>query len=157
MADESWRGKIGGLEREEFDAFLAEGKIARLACNDRAGWPYVVPCWHFWDGDAFWVIPRKKSAWAEYLANEPRCAITIDEEGALRKVIAQCEAEVIEEPNVGGAWVSIAEEMSIRYLGPNGPEYLAPTLDKQRWLFKLNPVKLWTWQGVEWAKSYNDD
>ena len=65
MSEEGWRGKIGGLEREEFEAFLAEGKIARLACNDLAGFPYVVPCWHEWDGDAFWVVPRMKSAWAE--------------------------------------------------------------------------------------------
>jgi hypothetical protein len=156
MSDEGWRGKIGGLEREEFESFLAEGKIARLACNDLAGFPYVVPCWHEWDGDAFWVVPRMKSAWAEYLANDPRCAITVDEEGALRKVIAQCEVELIERPNLGGKWVEIAERMSVRYLGPNGPKYLEPTLDKKRWLFKLTPIRLWSWQGVDWAKQYKE-
>jgi hypothetical protein len=153
MSDESWRGKIGGLEASEFDSFLAMGKIARLACNDLKGFPYVVPCWHEWDGEAFWVVPRKKSAWAEFLANDPRCAITVDEEGSLRKVIAQCEVEMIEGPNLGGAWVAVAERMSIRYLGPNGPKYLEPTLDKQRWLFKLTPIRMWTWQGVDWAKQ----
>ncbi|MSW81937.1 MAG: hypothetical protein F2840_12405, partial [Actinobacteria bacterium] len=131
MKDESWRGKLGGLEREEFDAFLAEGKVARLACLDDKGWPYVVPCWHEWDGESFWVIPRMKSAWAEFLQKESRCAITVDEEGALRKVIAQCTATLVEPPNVGGAWVPIAERMSVRYLGPNGPSYLEPTLDKK--------------------------
>jgi hypothetical protein len=156
MADDSWRGKIGGLEAEEFDAFLAEGKVARLACLDLNGWPYVVPLWHEWDGDAFWVVPRKKSNWAEFLAKDPRCAITVDEEGALRKVIAQCEAEMVEGPNLGGQWVQVAERMSVRYLGPNGVKYLEPTLDKERWLFKLTPVRMWTWQGVDWAKSYKD-
>lgn len=155
--DESWRGKIGGLEREEFESFLAEGKIARLACLDKDGWPYVVPCWFEWDGDSFWVIPRLKSAWAEYLDLNPKCAITVDEEGALRKVIAQCEATKVEDPNVGGQWVPIAERMSVRYLGPNGPKYLEPTLDKKRWLFRLDPVRMWTWQGVDWAKHYKED
>jgi hypothetical protein len=97
-----------------------------------------------------------KSAWAEYLANDPRCAITVDEEGALRKVIAQCEVELIERPNLGGKWVEIAERMSVRYLGPNGPKYLEPTLDKKRWLFKLTPIRLWSWQGVDWAKQYKE-
>lgn len=155
--DESWRGKIGGLEREEFESFLAEGKLARLACLDENGWPYVVPCWHEWDGDSFWVVPRLKSAWAKYLDAEPRCAITVDEEGALRKVIAQCEAVKVEDPNLGGKWVEIAERMSVRYLGPNGPKYLEPTLDKKRWLFRLDPVRMWSWQGVEWAKEYKEE
>lgn len=157
VAEESWRGKIGGLQSTEMAEFLAEGHIARLACNDDNDYPYVVPCWHEWDGDAFWVVPRKKSAWATYLEGDPRCAITVDEDGALRKVIAQCKAELIERPNIGGQWVGVAERMSVRYLGPNGPSYLEPTLDKPRWLFRLEPVRLWTWQGVDWAKSYKED
>jgi Pyridoxamine 5'-phosphate oxidase len=155
-SSESWRGKVGQLDREELDAFLGEGRIARLACIDDEGWPYVVPCWQEWDGEGFWVIPRKKSAWAGYLRQEPRCAITVDEDGTLRKVIAQCTAKLVEEPNVGGRWVPIAERMSLRYLGENGPKYLEPTLDKPRWLFYLEPHRLWTWQGVDWARRYKE-
>ena len=155
-ADQSWRGKIGRLEQQELDAFLAEGRLARLACLDREGWPYVIPIWHAWDGSTFWVIPRLKSEWAGYLRDDPRCAMTVDEDGHLRKVIAQCEAELIEEPNLGGRWVEIATRMSYRYLGENGPKYLEPTLDKKRWLFRLHPRKLWTWQGVDWARRYKE-
>jgi hypothetical protein len=155
-SSESWRGKVGQLDREELDSFLAEGRIARLACIDEEGWPYVVPCWQEWDGEGFWVIPRKKSAWAGYLRQEPRCAITVDEDGTLRKVIAQCTAKLVEEPNVGGRWVPIAERMSLRYLGENGPKYLEPTLDKPRWLFYLEPHRRWTWQGVDWARRYKE-
>lgn len=154
MSDESWRGKIGSLAAEEIDAFLTEGNIARLACLDGNGWPYAVPCWQEWDGSSFWVVPRKRSAWATYLRDEPRCAITIDEDGAQRKVLAQCRAHLEEEPNVGGRWVEIAERMSVRYLGENGPKYLEPTLDKERWLFRLEPVTMKTWQGQDWAAKY---
>lgn len=154
MTDESWRGKIGKLTPEEFTAFLAEPHIARLSCLDGDGWPYVVPCWHEWDDGAWWVIPREKSAWARYLRRDPRCAITIDESGTQRKVIAQCTALLVEEPNVGGRWVPIAERMSTRYLGPNGPAYLDPTRDKPRWLFRLVPRSFTTWQGNDWAKRY---
>lgn len=153
-SDESWRGKIGRLDAAEMDAFLAEPVIARLACLDDTGWPYVVPCWQEWDGSSFWVIPRERSAWARYLRHEPRCAITVDEDGTQRKVIAQCTAVLVEEPNVGGAWVPIAERMATRYLGENGPKYLEPTLDRKRWLFRLEPRTLTTWQGNDWAKRY---
>ncbi|GGL33497.1 pyridoxamine 5'-phosphate oxidase family protein [Phycicoccus endophyticus] len=152
--DQSWRGKIGALRGGELDGFLAEGVIARLACLDGDGWPYVVPCWHEWDGSSFWVVPRRKSAWARFLADDERCALTVDEDGGQRKVSARCRAHLVEEPNVGGAWVPIAERMSLRYLGENGPKYLEPTLDKQRWLFRLEPVSMQTWQGVEWAEKY---
>lgn len=151
-----WRGKVGRLAADELDAFLAEGHIARLACLDRAGWPYVVPVWHEWDGRGFWVIPRLRSAWAEYLRAEPRCAISIDEAGTQRKVIAQCRAQLVEEPNTGGRWVPIAERMSVRYLGENGPRYLQPTLGQRRWLFWLEPVDVLTWQGVDWAARYKE-
>lgn len=154
MSDEDWRGTVGKLGGDEVSAFLAEPRIARLGCQDDSGWPYVVPCWHEWDGAAFWVVPREKSAWGRYLAAEPRCALTIDEDGAQRKVIAQCRAELMERPNVGGAWVPIAERMSLRYLGENGPKYLEPTLDKPRWLFRLEPVMMRTWQGQDWAARY---
>jgi nitroimidazol reductase NimA-like FMN-containing flavoprotein (pyridoxamine 5'-phosphate oxidase superfamily) len=152
--DESWRGKVGQLAADELAAFLAEPVVARLACLDENGWPYVVPCWQEWDGDSFWVVPRARAAWGAYLAAEPRCAITVDEDGAQRKVVAQCRAHLVEEPNVGGAWVPVAERMSTRYLGENGPKYLEPTLDKPRWLFRLEPVKLQTWQGQDWAGRY---
>ena len=36
------------------------------------------------------------------------------------------------------------------------PDYIVPTLDKARWLFKIVPTSLATWQGVEWAKKYKD-
>jgi Pyridoxamine 5'-phosphate oxidase len=153
-ADESWRGKVGRLESGELAQFLAGPHIARLACLDAAGWPYVVPCWQEWEEPGFWVIPRERSAWAQYLEQDQRCAITVDESGSQRKVVAQCEAELIERPNVGGRWVPIAERMSVRYLGENGPKYLGPTLDKPRWLFYLRPRSMSTWQGQAWASRY---
>ena len=152
--DESWRGTVGKLGEDAVAVFLAEPKIARLACLDENGWPYVVPCWQEWDGDAFWVVPRERAAWGRYLEADPRCAITVDEEGAQRKVVAQCRAELVERPNVGGEWVAVAERMATRYLGENGPKYLEPTLDKPRWLYRLVPVALQTWQGQDWARRY---
>ena len=157
--NESWRGKIGKLEKSELDDFLKEGIVCRVATLDASGWPYVVPAWFEWEPNEgiFWVIGREKSAWAIHMANDPRVAITIDDEGApYRKLQAQGTAEIVEEPCLGGAWVEIARRMSVRYLGEYGPDYLEPTLDKPRWLIKIKPTRLQTWQGVEWAKKYKE-
>lgn len=152
--NESWRGITGKLSEAELEAFLAEGVIARLACLDRDGWPYVVPVWFQYADGGYYIIPRERSVWANYLKHDPRVALTIDEGGRQRKVFVKGEAELIEEPNVGGKWVTIANDMSYRYLGENGPSYLVPTLNEPRWLFFVRPITTRTWQGVDWAQHY---
>lgn len=146
----------GRIRGADLDEFLREGRLARLGCLDDQGWPYVVPVWHEWDGEGFWVIPRLRSAWRPYLERDPRCALTIEEEGGPRRVIAQCRAEMIEGPNVGGRWVAIAERMAVRYMGEGGPAYLDSTRSQKRGLFLLRPTRMLTWQGASWAPRYWD-
>jgi nitroimidazol reductase NimA-like FMN-containing flavoprotein (pyridoxamine 5'-phosphate oxidase superfamily) len=153
-ADESWRGKVGKMTESEIEAFFATDVVCRMGCLDDEGWPVVVPVWfHYRDG-GYYIIPRERSAWARYLINDPRCYLDMDESGSQRKVLVKGEAQLIEEPNVGGKWVDIAEEMSVRYLGSTGPKYLAPTLNEPRWLFFVKPLKTTTWQGVDWPARY---
>ena len=64
------------------------------------------------------------------MKNDPRVYLTMDETGRQRKVMVKGEAQLIEEPNIGGKWVEIANEMSYRYLGPNGP--IVPRADPDR-------------------------
>ncbi len=152
---ETWRGRVGRMDKTEVDSFLAEGKVCRLACLDQDGWPYIVPVWFQWADGGFWIIPRERSVWAGYLKRDGRVSLSIDDDGApYRKVIAKGVAELVEEPNVGGRWVAIARDMSYRYLGEHGPDYLEPTLNEPRWLFFVGLEKLTTWQGVDWARKY---
>jgi hypothetical protein len=44
--------------------------------------------------------------------------------------------------------------MSRRYLGEHGPEYLEPTMNQPRWLFRIEPRRMATWQGVGWHPRY---
>ncbi|CAN5476675.1 hypothetical protein BH23CHL4_BH23CHL4_23500 [soil metagenome] len=157
--DQSWRGKIGSMAVAEVDSFLAGAVLARLATIDEQGFPYIVPVWFEWDSEEgiFWVIARQKSQWATLLKHYSKVALSIDDDRKpYRKVTVQGNAELVEEPNVGGAWVKIAERMSVRYLGENGPDYLVPTLDKPRWLFKIHPTTFLTWQGVDWHERYKE-
>ncbi len=153
--DETWRGKVGKLDAAETAAFLAGGLVARLACLDLEGWPYIVPTWYQFADGGFWIIPRQRSAWAGYLERDGRVSLSIAEPGAPdTRVLVKGVAELVERPNVGGRWVGIANEMSYRYLGEHGPDYLVPTLNEPRWLFFVRPVTMTTWQGVDWAKKY---
>jgi nitroimidazol reductase NimA-like FMN-containing flavoprotein (pyridoxamine 5'-phosphate oxidase superfamily) len=139
---------------EEMDAYLAEGVLARLGCLDEDGWPYVVPVWFQYADGGYYIIPRERSIWAKHMQRDGRVSLVIDETGNLRKVMVKGEADLIEEPNVGGKWVEIAKQMSYRYLGEHGPDYLVPTLNEPRWLFFVRPLETKTWQGVDWAKRY---
>lgn len=151
---QEWRGKVGGMSEEEVEAFLARGMMMRLACLEPDGHPYIAVCWHEWRDGAFWVVPRQRSRWAECLRDDPRVSYVVDDPQSLEKVWGKGLAELVEEPNVGGRWVAVAERMAVRYLGPNGPSYLVPTLGQPRWLFSIRPTELKTWQGVGWARRY---
>ena len=155
QADESWRGPVGQMDQAEIDAFLKEGRVCRLACLDDEGWPYIVPVWFHHSDGGIYVIPRERSVWARYIERDGRVSLVIDEPGAAdTRVLVKGIAELVERPNVGGRWVGIANEMSYRYLGEHGPDYLVPTLNEPRWLFFVRPVAMTTWRGVDWAKKY---
>jgi len=151
---ENWRGKVGKMSGDDVTEFLVTDVLCRLGCLDDEGWPYVVPIWFQYKDGGVYLIARERSAWAGYLARDPRCFLAMDEAGSQRKVLIKGEAELIEEATVGGRWVPIAEEMSLRYLGPNGPKYLGPTLHEPRTMFFVRPTKMTTWQGVDWAARY---
>ena len=164
MGKNDFRGSLGGLTKDEIDQFLAGNSLARLATIKADGAPYVVPVWYHWDGNALWFIGRERSAWCKYIADDPRTAVVIDSEHSdpdesgkrveIPKVVMEGHSEIVEEPNVGGKWVAIAEQMSYRYLGPNGPTYLTSTINQPRWLIKMTPSNIKSWKGVGWAKRY---
>ena len=58
---EDFRGKLGGLEGEEFDNFLEGSYLARVACLTPDGAPYVIPLWYQWDGSAMWFVGRQRA------------------------------------------------------------------------------------------------
>ena len=147
-------GSEGQMSEEEVAAFLARPLLCRLACHDDRGWPYVVPVWYEWDGAGFWIIPRKRSAWATYLVADGRVSLCVDDAETGRRVVCQGTARLVEEPNVGGRWVEIGRRMAVRYRGEEGARYLEATLDQERWLFYVEPDRLITWNGSGWHEKY---
>ena len=141
------------MTEPELHEFLQTGTICRLGCLDDEGHPYVVPCWfHYADG-GFYIVPRERSAWAQYLENDGRVSLCIDAESGDR-VLVKGEASVVERPNIGGKWVAIAHAMVLRYRGEAGLTYLEATRNEPRWLFFVKPSKITSWTGGGWAEKY---
>jgi PPOX class probable F420-dependent enzyme len=152
-------GKNDTLTRDELAAFLQQPVVARLATVRPDGWPYVAPVWQQWDGEHMWIVPRQKSAFVQYLMQEPRVCVSVALETApYTRMTLLGRAEVVEGPvdaqDGRSRWVAIAREMSKRYLGEHGPDYLEPTMDRPRYLVRVTPVTIKTWEGVEWHEKY---
>jgi nitroimidazol reductase NimA-like FMN-containing flavoprotein (pyridoxamine 5'-phosphate oxidase superfamily) len=137
------------LTANELDAYLERGITARMACLDERGWPYVVPVWHQWDGERFWVIASERAKWVPYLRESPRVALTIDEPETVSRVLCQGTARYVEGPSLDGEWVEIALRMAARYLGEQAvPDYQRNTAGMRRWLFAIDIDRLVSWQGA---------
>src|SRR5690242_375136 len=104
-------------------------------------------------GAGFWIIPRRRSAWAACFAADPRVGLSIDD-AAGRRVDCQGAARLVKRPNVGGGWVHIGRRMAARYRGEAGVAYLEATLAQERWLFHVAPRRLVTWNGAGWHEKY---
>ena len=151
-----WMGKMRSLTADEIAEFLAGPIVARIASIQADGAPYITPVWQEWDGENLYFIPRERSAIVQHIKREPRVSVScaLDSSPSTRLLI-QGVAEIIEGPTVlGGQTLAIAERMAARYLGERGPEYLTPTQNRPRYLVKVVPVKITSWEGVEWHPKY---
>jgi hypothetical protein len=103
-----------------------------------------------------WVIPRGRASWYENLSQEQRvcilCADDVNPEHT--SVTVEGIAEVVEGPvRLIGRTKEIADEMAVRYMGPDGPSYAAKTADRLRFLVKVAPTRITSWRG-EWHPRY---
>lgn len=138
------------LSPEEMRSFLQGPWAASLACIRPDGAPHVIPVWHEWDGEAFYVAAWSGSRWADYLLENPRVSLTIDEPWLpLRRVSAQGIASPLQEGDLAGGLTAILNRLSHRYLG----QPLNPSLTARRWrAFRIHPERLRGWRGLRTAE-----
>lgn len=153
--------RIGPLDDAALARFLAEPWNARIATTDPHGWPHVTPVWYDFDATArtFFVVGRERAAWVAHIRREPRVAFHIadDVHRQHTRVLVQGIAEIVEGPVAPAASARIGEltdELSLRYLGPNGPTYAARTAERPRVLIAIRPERWQTWNGGEWHPRY---
>ena len=147
----------GSMSPEEVTSFLRGPVIARLATVQPGGAPYIAPVWQQWDGELMYVVGRAGSRFVDHIRREPRvavsCADDVNPEHA--RVLIQGLAEVIEGPApMTGRMLQIADEMALRYMGPDGPGYVQRTVDRPRCLIAITPESIISWAGGEWHPRY---
>lgn len=137
------------LPSADLARFLMQPHTARLACLDDTGHPYIVPVWHEWDGERFWVIASERAKWVGFIRQRPAVALSIDETGTTARVLCQGNARYVEGPVVDGAFMAIALRMAARYLGEGAvPNYQRTTDGLRRWLFAIDVDTLVSWRGA---------
>lgn len=165
MSD-SGTGRGGALSPSRMEKFLAWRALARLAVTRPDGSPYVVPVWYHWDGETLWFVGRERSEWCLFLEDDPRLAAVVDVEGPIEiegeafltpKVVFEGVAEIVERPGEGSRWMEIAREMAHRYRGEAGLRYLEESRDYPRWLIRVVPTSIRSWEGGGWAKRYEPE
>jgi nitroimidazol reductase NimA-like FMN-containing flavoprotein (pyridoxamine 5'-phosphate oxidase superfamily) len=151
-----WQGKTRKLTAAEIQTFLDGPVVARIGTIDEDGIPYVTPVWQEWDGEYFWLVGRARADWIPHIKKNPNVGFSCaNDSGTFTRVTAQGKAEIVSGPALmEGKCLDICNRMAIRYLGDNGPDYMVPTLDRPRYLVRIHPTKMITWDGIQWAKKY---
>ena len=152
-----WMGKNAKLTPAEIKEFLAEpwsrgsAPSTRMACrtslrsgrNGRA---------------AFWIVLCERSAWVAHIKKNPNCAISCAQDsGTYKRITAQGKAEIVFGPapmqgrclESPGPWRCVSSASTGRNI--------CPTCDRPRYLIKIIPTKMLTWDGIQWAKKYTEN
>ncbi len=142
------------LNDRELQDFLSSGAhIMKLATLTSEGWPYVVPVWYDYDGEAFMVAGRGKAAWVANIRGDSRVSVCIDTTDApYTRVIIEASAEITDPE-----WLPISPDRAIRYLGEEaGQRYFDEMRHVPRALVRIVPRKTTTWGGGGWHPRYTE-
>ena len=131
--------------------FLEEpGHLVRIATVRPDGAPSVAPIWFLFRGGRLWFTPRERSSWWRDIQQEPRVAMTIDEDEApFRKVFVEGTARVDFAPGRDDEWRSTYRDIATRYTPDAFADaYLNATVHEPRALLSVacDPSEVTTWR-----------
>jgi nitroimidazol reductase NimA-like FMN-containing flavoprotein (pyridoxamine 5'-phosphate oxidase superfamily) len=145
------------IPADELGPFLSSPLVARLALLDEHGYPYIVPVWYEYDGEAFWILAQEHVRWVKLVQQDPRCALSVAEDvSPFRRAMAQGQLEIVEGPPSENLWPDILRRNAIRYRGPEaGAGYVEQSRHLRRYVFRLRPERLTTFRGFRGAAGRN--
>jgi nitroimidazol reductase NimA-like FMN-containing flavoprotein (pyridoxamine 5'-phosphate oxidase superfamily) len=135
------------LSERDLNSFLQGPWVASLACIRPDGTPHVIPIWHEFDGDDFYVAAWSGSKWADYLLQDPRVSLTVDEPWPPhRRVLAHGTAMLLSESDIPQGLYALLDRLSRRFLG----QPLSPDLAARPWrAFRLSVDHVQGWRGLK--------
>jgi nitroimidazol reductase NimA-like FMN-containing flavoprotein (pyridoxamine 5'-phosphate oxidase superfamily) len=144
------------IPEAEVDERLRSGGDCRLGCLDEAGSPYVVPVGYHWVHGEVHLIARDRAAWAAYLLRDPRISLCIDgrEPGVGNwRFQIQGRATVVAGPVSGHDLPSIADHRA-EAERDGWLNYFNAVSGEHYYDFAIQPEKVTTWKGNDWAQRY---
>ncbi len=145
-----------GMTPEERDEFLTTGRIfAKIATTMEDGWPVLSPVWYSWDGSAFLIVSKERTSLVKNLRRDPRCGLLVDNPALpYKRASVRGEVEFLPE---SFDWKPPTRDMVLRYLGPDGMEYAEATFQFPRVPFLVHPVKMATWNGGGFDRTFSKE
>jgi len=141
---------------------LTKPLLAVIATTRKAGQPYLVPVWFYWEPNGrvaesypfypeghFWLVGTYTRVWCKHLFANPRISLCIHGADVPGYIAADCIAEPI-EPDTHDIW-PIATILAEKYVGSRaGPEatarFVANMRTEPRLLFRLTPQ---SWRAID--------
>ena len=135
------------LSDGDIKAFLRGPWVASLACIRPDATPHVVPVWHEFDGSEFLVAAWAGSKWADYLLENPRVSLTVDDPWPPhRRVIAHGYAQFLSEDDLPQGVHPLLDRLTRRFLG----QPLSADLAQRPWrAFRISVDQLQGWRGLK--------
>ena len=140
------------LTNDQLREFLTDQPhLMKLATMTAEGWPYVVPVWYDYDGEAFTVAGRTKARWVANIRENHRVSVCIDTyQAPYTRVLMKASAEIIDP-----AWMPVSPDRAIRYIGEEaGRAYCQATRSQPRALVRIVPQGTQTGTGGGWHPRY---
>ena len=113
------RTLLEDLDRDEVDTILAMKKSAVVAFVDAQGFPRMLPCWFFWDGEAFYTTSETDKFHVRALRRNDRASFCVEYERIVdgryrgnRQVKGVGRVEILPDP--AGEWIG---RILAKYLG----------------------------------------
>ena len=131
------------MAEEELHAFLDGPWAARLACIRPDGSPHVVPIWYEWRDATFLIAAWPGSVWADFVAQNPAVALTIDEPWPpMRRVLVRGQAQPLAPDSIPGGIKGLYTRLNARYLGTPVQSIEADEPQTAWKAFRIPPVKM---------------
>ncbi|HYM84853.1 MAG TPA: pyridoxamine 5'-phosphate oxidase family protein [Candidatus Dormibacteraeota bacterium] len=113
-------------DADALEDFLAEPNLCRIGTVGADGDPHVVPAWHWWDGERFWVGADAADRKVANVRRTGRASIEVDADlRRKRGVLATGAAEVLDGEEGRRRYVRITAEQVRRYQPDRPPHETA--------------------------------
>lgn len=154
MSENSPTGK---LTPEQLDQFLRQPINARLGTVTPEGYPYVIPIWTEYDGEAIWLVSLARSRHAQNMLANPKVSLSIaTDDAALVRVVILGRAELVQGPGpLNGRMLEVGLSMRRRYTGLEDDPYSVERKTWPRCLFRIVPEEIISWGGPVHHPKYS--